>query len=53
MKPLPKDEKNPLASDADHDDLILWLAYKEAKAIIQFDMAAPLRETAPPPREKK
>jgi tetratricopeptide (TPR) repeat protein len=37
MKPLPKDENNPLAGDADHDDLILWLAYKEAKAMIQFD----------------
>jgi hypothetical protein len=37
MKPLPKDEKNPLAGSADHDNLILWLAYKEAKAMIQFD----------------
>ena len=37
MKPLPEDEKNPLAGGADHDDLILWLAYKEAKAMIQFD----------------
>jgi tetratricopeptide (TPR) repeat protein len=31
MKPLPADEQNPLAGDA-YDDLILWLAYKEAKA---------------------
>jgi TolA-binding protein len=37
MKPLPKDEQNPLADNATHDDLILWLAYKEAKAMIQFD----------------
>jgi eukaryotic-like serine/threonine-protein kinase len=37
MKPLPQDEQNPLANEANHDDLILWLAYKEAKAIIQFD----------------
>jgi uncharacterized protein HemY len=37
MKPLPKDEKNPLADKADADDLILWLAYKEAKALIGFD----------------
>jgi hypothetical protein len=52
MRPLPKDEKNPLAGisisgdwDGDwNDDLILWLAYKEAKALIGFD-AAP---TAPP-----
>jgi hypothetical protein len=41
MKPLPKDENNPLAGDADHDDLILWLAYKEAKAMIQFEPAMP------------
>jgi tetratricopeptide (TPR) repeat protein len=39
MKPLPQDENNPLAGDADHDDLILWLAYKEAKALIQFEPA--------------
>jgi hypothetical protein len=39
MRPLPRDEANPLAGDADHDDLILWLAYKEAKALIQFDAA--------------
>jgi hypothetical protein len=43
MKPLPKDENNPLAGDADHDDLILWLAYREAKAMIKF-------EAAPPPK---
>jgi WD40 repeat protein/tetratricopeptide (TPR) repeat protein len=39
MKPLPADEQNPLAGDATHDDLILWLAYKEAKAMIHFDTA--------------
>src|SRR5262245_25061724 len=27
MKPLPGGENNPRAGDADHDDLILWLAY--------------------------
>jgi hypothetical protein len=37
MKPLPKDEKNPLAGDASADDLILWLACKEAKALTQFE----------------
>ena len=37
MKPLPKDEQNPLANKSTHDDLILWLAYKEAKALIHFD----------------
>ena len=41
MKPLPKDEQNPLANDAYWDDLILWLAYKEAKAMIQLDAARP------------
>jgi hypothetical protein len=46
MKPLPKDENNPLAGNADTVDLILWLAYKEAKAMIQFD-------AAPPPKAEK
>ncbi len=42
MKPLPKDEQRPLADQKDyHDDLILWLAYKEAKAMIKFDEASP------------
>ena len=31
---LPTDEKNPRADKANHDDLILWLAYKEAKALL-------------------
>ena len=34
MKPLPADDKNPLAGGATADDLILWLAYKEAKALL-------------------
>jgi tetratricopeptide (TPR) repeat protein len=33
MKPFPADEQNPLAR-ADHDDLILWLACREAKALL-------------------
>ena len=37
MKPLPGDEQKPFLGGADEDDLILWLAYKEAKAMIQFD----------------
>jgi serine/threonine-protein kinase len=37
MKPLPKDEKNPLADNANSDNLILWMAYKEAKALIKFE----------------
>lgn len=44
MKPVPKGGRNPLADKADPDDLILWLAYKEAKALIQRD--------APPPEAK-
>ena len=46
MKPLPTDEQNPMAGGADHDDLILWLAYKEAKAMIGF--AAPPAARAKP-----
>jgi len=55
MKPLPKDDKNPLADQAVDDDLILWLAYKEAKELIGFDATPPAapRERASPPREKK
>lgn len=41
MKPLPKDEQNPLANGAYYDDLILWLAYKEAKAMIKFERVPP------------
>jgi WD40 repeat protein len=41
MTPLPKDENNPLAGNVSHDDLILWLAYKEAKALIKFDAVPP------------
>ena len=37
MKPLPKDAKNPLASGTNADDLILWLAYREAKYAIMFN----------------
>jgi WD40 repeat protein/tRNA A-37 threonylcarbamoyl transferase component Bud32 len=41
MKPLPRDENNPLAGTGTLDDLILWLAYKEAKAMIQFGATPP------------
>src|SRR5262249_9365251 len=41
MKPLPTDQKTPLAAKLGNPgliyDLIPWLAYKEAKALIQFD----------------
>ena len=34
MKPLPSNKRSPLNDGASHDDLILWLAYKEAKAML-------------------
>ena len=34
MKPLPADKRQPLADGAGPDDLITWLAYKEAKALL-------------------
>ena len=47
MKPLPGDENNPLANltapvggGGTQDYLIMWLAYKEAKALIKFDAAS-------------
>jgi tetratricopeptide (TPR) repeat protein len=49
MKPLPEDEQNPLSGASPHDDLVLWLAYKEAKAMIQFD-AAPAAANRPQER---
>ena len=51
MKPFPQDEKNPLAAagpdvpgNRHSHHLILWLAYKEARAMIQFDSAPPKAE---------
>jgi serine/threonine-protein kinase len=49
MKPLPKDEKDALADNVNAADLILWLAYKEAKALIKFEPAP----TAPVPPSGK
>jgi hypothetical protein len=49
MKPIPQDEKNPLAGGATADDLTLRLAYKEAKTLIGFD-AAPRPEAKPNPK---
>jgi tetratricopeptide (TPR) repeat protein len=43
MKPLPNDENNPLVVRDFHDDLITWLAYKEAKALIPFDTGTPAK----------
>jgi hypothetical protein len=55
MKPLPVDEENPRASVTPppcggdtQEYLIMWLAYKEAKAMIEFDahLAAPAHPKA-------
>ena len=46
MRPLPPDEDNPLAGGANHDDLILWMAYREAKALLKLD-SAPASEAGP------
>ena len=37
MRPLPRDEANPLADGANHDNLILWMACKEATALLKID----------------
>jgi WD40 repeat protein/tetratricopeptide (TPR) repeat protein len=39
MKPLPRDDNNPLAGGADHNDLILWLAYKEARTLLKIELS--------------
>jgi tetratricopeptide (TPR) repeat protein len=53
MRPLPRDENNPLANFTaqvgggdSQEYLIMWLAYKEAKALIKFD-APPAAPTTP------
>jgi hypothetical protein len=48
MKPLPRDEQNPLRDGATPDHLVLWLAYKETKALIGFDPPP-----VPPPADGK
>ena len=35
MKPLPADERQPFAEGAGSDDVIVWLAYKEAKTLLR------------------
>ena len=41
MIPLPKVERNPLSGGASHDDVIGWLAYTKARAMIMFDAVPP------------
>jgi hypothetical protein len=44
MRPLPADAREVLVNGATQDDLLFWLAYKEAKALLQTEpQAAPAR----------
>ncbi len=36
MKPLPLNERNPLSGNANADDLILWMTYKETKELLKL-----------------
>ena len=36
MKPLPSDERNPLVGKTNIDDLVLWMAYKEARELLKL-----------------
>jgi hypothetical protein len=40
MTPFPDDGKDPLTGNANNDDLFLWLACKEAKALLNTPSAA-------------
>ncbi len=42
MKPLPTGERQPFTNGAGPDDLIVWLAYKEVKALLQPLVPAPV-----------
>ena len=46
MPPLPDDDLNPLARGASGDDMIAWLAYKEAKALLGIKNSGPPSVTA-------
>jgi hypothetical protein len=37
MRPLPDDDQNPLASGASGDDIVIWLAYREAAAMLGIE----------------
>jgi serine/threonine protein kinase/tetratricopeptide (TPR) repeat protein len=39
MRPLPDDDQNPLASGASGDDMIVWLAYREAATMLGVEPA--------------
>ena len=50
MKPLPADENNPFANGAGPDDLILWMAYREARALLKLEAAPAAQSQAKPDR---
>ena len=48
IKPFPEDEQGPLAGEVDRDNLILWLACGEAKAMSRCSAGrCPARRTTP------
>lgn len=51
MRPLPADDKHPLADGATPPNIMIWLAYREAKALIKFQAEPPVK--APAPKKKK
>ncbi|HEY2911330.1 MAG TPA: hypothetical protein VGI99_13855 [Gemmataceae bacterium] len=36
MRPLPKDERNPMVGRINIDDLVLWMAYKEVRGLLKL-----------------
>src|SRR5260370_33946490 len=46
IRPLPDDEQNPLASGASGDDMITWLAYREAAGMLGVEGSNPQSVTA-------
>jgi hypothetical protein len=50
MKPLPADENNPFANGAGPDDLILWMASKEARALLKLEAAPAAQSQVKPDR---
>jgi serine/threonine protein kinase/tetratricopeptide (TPR) repeat protein len=46
MRALPDDDQNPLASGASGDDMVIWLAYREAAAMLGIEPSAQSSLTA-------
>ena len=47
IRPLPDDDQNPLAGSASGDDMIVWLAYREAAAMLGLEASGrPVNEIA-------